>query len=405
MQLQLLQIAVHGNHRMQLPYIRAFGELEASKGISKYSTHMPPFIVPNSILRLSVGMNEKDYLNVKEMIRRGLMGTVGTCFIDIVAAKSVNRSFVLNAYNNFLTKYQSTGNIQNKVSTARALKAYSLYLLHQYCDRVLMHFYSISIYVHIFKVADSLRALLKLFPENELLFDYVSSYGLELAPFTLDLSQSETKFKPEDNSCNLSNTVLRIPSTEGIAGMVKMALKQCKSRSVISYDLDENEPESLIKKHLKANIRKRNSKEYLRKDNTSYLYSYDTNAFETLTALTLIRNVITLELSIEIAHVPLKLWLQLLKNVKINFLLWRNSNKNNMLLLNNKESIEDQLRVINKRKVEEERNLASVEYMLRIISNRIKILDYSLFKTYGYKLNQVSEYLYVYYKVILYIKE
>lgn len=397
MQLQLLQIAVHGNHRMQLPYIRAFGELDASVGISQHSKNKPPFTIPNSILRLPIQMDERSYLATKESIKHSLMSSVATCFIDILAAKTANRMFVQNAYNNFLAKFQSSPH--SEVSTARALKAYSVYLLHHYCDRVLMHFYSLSIYVHMFKAADSLRELLKLFPANELLFDYSGSYGLELAPFTLGLSQSESKFQIEENVCNLNSTVLKIPSTEGIAGMLKLAQKQCRSRSQVAYEMDEANPELLIKQHLKANVRKRNEKELLRKDDALCLYSYEMKAFEMLTALVMVRNVVALELAIEIAHIPLKLWLQLIKNVRMNFLLWRNLSKNNFLLSDDKETVEEQLRAASKQKAEEERSLASVEYMLRVVANRTKILDYSLFKTYGYKLAQASLYLHTYYKV------
>eukprot|EP01022_Parablepharisma_sp_SALTPOND_P019326 TRINITY_DN3280_c0_g1_i1.p1 TRINITY_DN3280_c0_g1~~TRINITY_DN3280_c0_g1_i1.p1 ORF type:complete len:2565 (+),score=223.09 TRINITY_DN3280_c0_g1_i1:134-7828(+) len=405
MQLQLLQIAVQTNHWMYLPYTRAFAELDAVMG--KFPSHKnaknKPFTVPNSILGLRVGEDTKTYLKERDKLREKMMRSTASCFVDIFRPKYANRGFVQNAYQNFANKLQSTdrSSQHNAVSMARALKAYSFYLLHQYCDRILKNFYTIAMHLHLFPVSQSLRLLYQLFPEDELLFDCKKSYGLELTPFSLGLSMGLDELQSSTHNFELSDTLLKIPSTEDIAGMIRAVQKEVIGGKQVSYELDEYKPEALAKDYLKVEESTRKVKKWLRNDETPYLCNYDSSGFEILNGLCLIRNVLTLELAIESTHIPLKLWLQMVKNVKINTFLWKPPHKRSSILDVDGEG-KSKTEAVVQEKIEEEHRFTSLEHMLRSVSHRLKVMDCALYKTCGYKCTSVMQYFQLYYKVCIY---
>ena len=176
--------------------------------------------------------------------------------------------------------------------------------------------------------------------------------------------------------------------------MIKFAQKKYGGFVSILYDFSEPEPESLIKRYLRSKIRRNKLDGLLRNDEIPYLYSYESSGFDILTGLVILNNVITLELSIELLHIPLDLWFCTLRNAKSNYLLWRNLNKKTNLGKSN-EIIDE----LTKEKNNEERRLSAVAHMLKTIANRIKIIDYTLYKTCGYKGNMVRNYVNNYYKV------
>lgn len=385
MQLQVLQIAVQTNFWMQLPYTRALAEIEGAE--------LHGFMVPNSILNLQFTQSPKDYFELKDKVRKLFVETTASCFIDILIPKHNGKAFIQNAYDRFFSKLPIATNIESK---ARSLKSYSIYLAHQYCDRVLAHFYNVSLCACLFPVSQSLRELCRLFPENELLFDCEQCHGLELAPFTLRLSlQLE---KAEDRGFDVEGTLLKIPSSETAAKMLKKLLRESIGRSDMSYELDETKPESLVKEYLKFDIKKAGGKNYFRSKENAGLYAYDVEICKKLSGLVLIRNIITLELAIESTHVAGKFWLQVINNLQMNCMLWHSTNANT-ILANSSENVEDQIERIREAKKKKQKKLISVEFMLRSISNRIKVIDFSLYKASEYKVDAVLEYLYAYYRV------
>ena len=368
MQTQLLQIAIHGNHWMLLPYIRAYGEFNNS------------FVHSNSILSVEEINKRK-----KEKVRNAMMRVIAPCFIEILAVKLANREVIINAYQNVLSKVQALK--YNVQAITRVMKSYSLYLVHLYCDNVLKDFYGLSIYVQLFSVAKSLRSLYMLFPENELLFDCNKSHGLELAPHSYGLSFGKHQDYLFDDYLDLSKSILKIPSTEDIAGAIKQAQRVKHEHKRIDYEFDYSVPEDIIKDHINFPKQVTRTKNYIRSDDTPYLYSYDNQGLKMLTGLFLIRNVVILELAIELPNIPLDLWLQLMKNHRSNFLIWRNMQTSN-----------------NTQVKEEQHRLFPIEHMLRSVSSHIKLVDYTLYKTCRYNVNTVLEYLCVYYKVLVIIR-
>jgi len=370
MQVQILQIAVQANHWMQLPYIRALTELDAVSNSKHHS-----FTVPNSILQLKIGDNIKVYNKLKDKVRKLLIDSIADNFIDILTPKYARKGFIQNAYEDFFSKLPLMG--QNIISKSKSLKSYSIYLVHQYCDSILMHFYMISVYVYLFPVSKSLRELHRLFPENELLFDCEKSYGLELAPFSLELSMQLSNM--EDLRFNIDSTLLKIPSTETISTIVKRAQRDNKGKSQINYNFNESEPENLIKAHLK-----------LRSNNPTY----KAPICKTLMGILLIRNVINLELAIESTHVAGKYWLQVVNELYMNSMLWHTTSKNT--IMPNKD-----IEVIIGEKKMKQKKFVSVEFILRTISKRIKVMDFSLYKTCEQKIDSILDYFHKYYNVLL----
>jgi hypothetical protein len=106
---------------------------------------------------------------------------------------------------------------------------------------------------------------------------------------------------------------------------------------------------------------------------------------EVLNGLILINNVVKLELIIELTYAPFNLWLELIKNLRMSILLWRQPVLSSLV---KKKQVQ----------TEQEHKLFPIEYMLRRLSNRIKILDYFLYRNSEGKV-QGKHNLHYYYNV------
>jgi len=422
MQQQLLQISTLTNFWMYLPYAKAFAELDAVVGgsaISLKQSKRHPFTILNGILGLRIGEDSKVYIREREKIRDKLMRTTAGSFVDLYKAKYLCRGYAQNAWNNFNNKLQPSDTVSkshdksivsqsleyNSTSIARAQKTFSIYLVHQYCDRVLKMFYTLSIHAHLFAISSSLRFLFRMFPEDELLFDCTKSFGLENVPFSCGLSLGLDEFSLRDGvstkaNFSLNDTLLKIPSTEEIASLIRQFQKEPPvSVQQISYDMNETKPESMIREYLLIGgfQTTKKPKKFLRNDTEPYLYQYDTNSFDLVNGLMLIRNVLTLELGIESTHIPFRLWLQMIKNLKANTLVWRNVQKKG--ILDNNDNKMNKIEAITREIIEDEHRLSPLEHMLRSVSHRLKVMDCALYKTCGFKVDGVIQYFIIYFKV------
>lgn len=391
-------MAVHTNQLIYLPYIRASAEIE---GATANSLNKKPFVTPNGVLGLKLGEDMHVYRNVKEKIRDKMMRVLGNCFVDISKAKALHKQVVQNAFQTFVTKIKNVETL-NMTCVNRALRAYKIYLLHFYCDHTLEDFYCLSLHLQLMDVSNHLRFLAKLIPEDEPLFECTKSSGLENISFNSGYSFSledppfVEQFDQTENYAS-ATTLLYVPSTEEIARMIKRAslINHTKSDQ-ISYELSMQNPEELIKmaikKGTKNNPEAKQQKKWMRKENASGLCQYNTYAFEMLNGLTLVHNVMLLELIVESTHFPMNTWYRLIKDQKMNTITWKHG-------LNRKRSI---LESDVPKKIEKTTDTSrdNLELMLRNIAHKIKVVDNTLFKTCLYKMSSAIDYFYFMYKVI-----
>ena len=406
MHLQLLQMAVHMNQWIYLPYIRASAEIEGATGnfVVTSGQKKRSFSVPNGVLGLRTGEDGRIYAREKENVRDKMMRALANCFVDASKPRYQQRSFVQTAFQTFLAKLQTRKDL-NPVSAGRALKSYKLYLLHVYCDRTLKAFYELGLHTHIFEAAQSLRKLAMTFPEDELLFDCRKSFGLEAVPFGAGLSLGLDEIRAKDSGTggfSLKDTLLRIPSTEDIAVMVRAADRQFAPKfPEIQPGIDDAHPESGIKEAVSFgdSTATKKRKKWLRNDSSECLCGqYESSAFETLNGMVLIRNALMLEVAIEGTHVPPHLWLTFLKDFRMNIVPWKRYSKRNSVLDSEDKPHAKVDRVLQDELYAEHR-LETLEHMLRSLAHKVRVMDCALYKTCGFNTASVLDYFTLYYKV------
>lgn len=347
----------------------------------------------------------------------------------------MHRAFVQSSFETFLAKLQSrnVGGFAESAAVAapshtpgsmfRALKACKIYLLHVYCDRTLKSFYEVAVHAHIFEAAQSLRGLAMMFPEDELLFDCRKSYGLESVPFAAGLSlgldevPQATSNKLSSSGFTLKDTLLRVPSTEDIAAMIRAASRDWPSTTKlpdIQLDVEEQHPEKQIKVvatqgTLQSSPTTKKHKKWLRNDGSgALLASYETAAFETLNGMMSIRNSLMLELAIEGTHVPVQLWLLFTKDFRMGAVPWKRCARKGSVLdpspkadggekkeSGGHEKVDNVIRS----ELYAEHRLEILEHLLRSVAHKMRVMDCALYKTCGYNTASVLDYFVLYYKV------
>ena len=378
---------------------------------SIFDKKFQPLRAENPLLQIKFDEEKKHYERCREKIYANMHRFISDSFIDIRTIKVRYKSRMERQFESWTEKLRQ--DYSNKPVTGVAasllighikeiviIKQQKTLLMHAYCKSTLHLSYNLLLFGQMISLSHSLRLLGMLFPIQSPLLDLRPCYGVEAMPYffsNMSRMQDELRTSVESptnrikDTFDINSTLLTIPSTEDIAVLIQLFMKDSKPPTEIagtSIPISAFEEKSLqnpitIQCFTQDIISIKKPIEYL------------SLPYNIINSLSTTRNLIILELVTEMTRFPLHQCVHIFVQVQEESQYLKYLDR---ISAPKKASAGDKVEALLNNEIMKDRNKVQVMNALKGIARKLKITDYTLFKTCSMKLPAVLEYFDFYLK-------